>query len=289
MCIFRQIALSEFTCDQGKLVWGGAMMMRRTELESDKFGVRTSWLDGGFIDDMIVGSCVLEHQGRIGTPMQAIFPNRLKPGITFFNCWDFLRRQVFNLRTYSSSYMRRAHAGLFFMFAVPNSWISCGFIVALCTLVALPLIPVAWAQSLAAVNCLLAVASLFLLPVTALAFRYHIRVTAAMCNVLSPENPVDVSHVSVAKLMVAVLMQSALAPVVAVVTLFQSRITWGGITYRCVNGRVCSIDRPGEVRVKVAPRMDQTTIGRRFLRMKSSLLSSRPSLWRVSPLASYPV
>merc|ERR1712151_282623 len=110
--------------------------------------------------------------------------------------------------------MRRLHCSLTFLYAVPNSWIACGFAVALCTL--FTLMPVVWTKSLAAVNCLLAVAYLLLLPVTALVSRYHIKVTAAMCAVLSPENIVVASHISVAKLMVALLLQSALAPLVAI-------------------------------------------------------------------------
>eukprot|EP00928_Gymnodinium_smaydae_P071762 TRINITY_DN55255_c0_g1_i1.p1 TRINITY_DN55255_c0_g1~~TRINITY_DN55255_c0_g1_i1.p1 ORF type:complete len:518 (-),score=129.75 TRINITY_DN55255_c0_g1_i1:217-1770(-) len=246
VCSFRHAALAEYTHDRCPHVWGGAMLLRAQEFRDDSYRIRSRWLDGGYSDDMILEACVLEHGKTIATPVQAVFVNVVSQ-YDFAGAWGFLRRQTFVMRTYISRAMLLRQALLFLLYAVVNGLQALGFYAAVGVLVSSVL---AGALPRVALNCQLALAYALLLLAAAFASRAHIHSTARMCAALSPEKaPVDLAHVSIAKLACAMLLQSALAPAVALATLRRPWINWAGINYHVANGRVCSIRHPDGIKL----------------------------------------
>ena len=54
---FRWAALSEFMSTRSTFVWGGAMLLRKHDLDANTYGLLDWWLNGGYSDDMQVRGC----------------------------------------------------------------------------------------------------------------------------------------------------------------------------------------------------------------------------------------
>jgi len=104
MAQFRYNCLSEFLSNRSTFVWGGAMVLRRADVEQNMYGLLDWWRKGGYSDDMQVQACAQDAGRMIATPLSAIFPNELKKDVTFDYCWGFLRRQNWVRTELTSSY-----------------------------------------------------------------------------------------------------------------------------------------------------------------------------------------
>ena len=249
---FRWAALSEFMSARSTFVWGGAMLLRRDDIESNLYKLMDYWVDGGYSDDMQVQACAQDNQRTIATPLCAVFPNTLKRAVTASYCWDFLLRQNFVLYTYSTGGHFRRHMFLLFAYTVPNGlWLPASLLT-LATILEAPI-----AIVLCPVEALLAPARLIHWAVTLgfvlafavalLALKCNLRAIADMCRALSPEEPkeaLSLKHLSNTKLAAALVMQSALAPCVTLRNLAVPTINWGGILYTRSRGRIVRIFRP---------------------------------------------
>merc|ERR1719203_610257 len=128
MCQYRYVVLSEFAQHRTTWPWGGCLLMRRDDIDQDNCQIKTRWLNGGYSDDLLVGAAAFDNDRTIATPIRALFPNTVKKDVTFAQSWDFMRRQVFTLITYSSPKHCRMATGLLFVYIIG------GFIPAPCTI-----------------------------------------------------------------------------------------------------------------------------------------------------------
>lgn len=110
-------------------VWGGCMLFRAADLRSDRHGVLAAWADGGYSDDLTVASKCTEQRLRILCPSYAIFPQWLEGSWTLRRWWNYLRRQLVVLDTYSNEHNRRTNHTM----AVAHCWASLGVVLPLTT------------------------------------------------------------------------------------------------------------------------------------------------------------
>merc|ERR1719330_591434 len=107
------------------------MLLRRADIEKDVCQIKTRWLEGGYSDDLLVGAAAFDNNRTIATPIRALFPNTVKKDVSFDAAWDFMRRQVFTLITYSSPKHCREATGLYVAYIIG------GFIAMPCTLLSI--------------------------------------------------------------------------------------------------------------------------------------------------------
>lgn len=105
------IGLSLHTKTQ--FVWGGCMVFRAEDVsKDDRLGFLAAWADGGYSDDLILAARCTQLQLPILCPPHAIYPQWLDSDFTLRRYWNYLRRQLFVLDTYSSSHNRRTNHSL---------------------------------------------------------------------------------------------------------------------------------------------------------------------------------
>jgi hypothetical protein len=254
MCQFRYIGLAAFTSENSDFIWGGAMMMRSREILDDVCGIRTRWTQGGYSDDMLVAACAESNGRSIATPMRAIFPNQIRD-MTFSQSWDFCRRQIFVLTTWSNVRNCLKHSALLSLYAVGAGLIFPAFLVATLTVLGyacLFLCCGATAEQLVGASEDLRLALLFQLTflVSACTQKRYILGLAVVAEEESPAGPhISTLHTTVWLLATSLLCQSALAPWVAFFSLARRCIVWGNVTYRIRRGKVVHLQRPnGHVR-----------------------------------------
>ncbi|CAI7903129.1 unnamed protein product [Closterium sp. NIES-54] len=96
-------------------VWGGCIMLRLADLRADRNGMASALQRNGYSNDLILTSVAGVHGCKVWCPPTAIFPGRMSGAWTFRRYWNYVRRQIFALTTYCSSYAYRTnHVGWFF-------------------------------------------------------------------------------------------------------------------------------------------------------------------------------
>lgn len=96
-----------------QFVWGGCMVFRAEDVsKDDKLGFLAAWMDGGYSDDLIVAARSTQLQLPILCPSHAMYPQWLDGDYNLKRYWNYLRRQLFVLDTYSSSHNRRTNHSL---------------------------------------------------------------------------------------------------------------------------------------------------------------------------------
>lgn len=106
-------------------VWGGCMVFRAETLRSDTIGIVKAWADGGYSDDLIVAAKCSEAGLKIHCPSSAIFRQTLPADTTWSLYWNYLRRQLYVMDTWASTYNRRLNHGLLLL----HSWLSLALVV----------------------------------------------------------------------------------------------------------------------------------------------------------------
>ncbi|KAI3425799.1 hypothetical protein D9Q98_007774 [Chlorella vulgaris] len=95
-----------------EFVWGGCMLFRTAEMRHDSRGVLRAWADGGYSDDLTVASQCTEQQLTIYCPGYSIFPQWIEGDYPVRRYWNYLRRQLYVMDTYSNAHNRRTNHGL---------------------------------------------------------------------------------------------------------------------------------------------------------------------------------
>ena len=93
-----------------KNVWGGCMMIRRSSFVNDEHGCRSKYERGGYSDDLILAALCDEFRRTVGAPADCIFPQRVKH--TWRQWWNYMRRQLFVMDTYSTTHNKRVNHGM---------------------------------------------------------------------------------------------------------------------------------------------------------------------------------
>ena len=96
-----------------KFVWGGCMLYRTEDLApTDRYGLVAAWRYGGYSDDLIASSVAMDRGLTISCVPSAILLQDLDPCLTFRSYWNYVRRQVFVLDTYTSKHNRTVNHAL---------------------------------------------------------------------------------------------------------------------------------------------------------------------------------
>jgi hypothetical protein len=88
------------------VLWGGCMLLRRSELMDPKVGVLEAWKQSGYSDDMIIIGRARKAQRKIIIPPSAFLPSRIEEEYTMQRHINYIRRQMFVCGTYHDIYDR---------------------------------------------------------------------------------------------------------------------------------------------------------------------------------------
>jgi len=88
------------------VLWGGCMLMRRSELMDPTIGVLEAWKASGYSDDMIVIGRARKFGRKIAIPPTAFLPSRIQQGYTLQQHVNYMRRQMFVCGTYHDTHDR---------------------------------------------------------------------------------------------------------------------------------------------------------------------------------------
>lgn len=239
---FRYTCNSDLLSDRSMFVWGGAMLLRKSDLDSNRHHVLDRWRKGGYADDMVVLACALDNQRAIATPIEALFANPIKADVSLEDFWNFLCRQIFVMTTYQSFPNRVRHLSLFFVFGMAGLCMSgallcLGAKIVICLLYGPSLLfPVSAA-------CSGAIAIAF----AALIKTWHENLQAGtrLISALSPDAAaVDLNHQTHCIHALSAWAFFLAAWLCCLRTLCMSSVTWRGIHYRFKNGRLVEVKHP---------------------------------------------
>jgi sodium/bile acid cotransporter 7 len=104
------------------------MMVRRSSFVNDEHGCRSKYERGGYSDDLILAALCDEFRRTVGAPADCIFPQRVKH--TWRQWWNYMRRQLFVMDTYSTTHNKRVNHGMLLVLSYLSLAVTSG--VALC-------------------------------------------------------------------------------------------------------------------------------------------------------------
>ena len=233
-----------------KFVWGGCMAFRMEDMAVDRFGIMSSWAQGGYSDDLTVAARMGKLKKTILCPSTAVFPQWLPGNITMKEYWNYLRRQLFVLDTYSDVHNKLTNYSLVCLFIYG----SVGFVGPTITIPlrlalytyqlyigspAKQLEPV-WLFSVA----IFSIGATYM----TMALQRMVIETARLLAILhSSDSKMQhvLKSVSWTRLLVGFWFSNLISPVCLAYTLFTRHIVWSGITYVRADGRVRVHSRKG--------------------------------------------
>jgi len=245
MCQYRYVILSEFSQHRATFPWGGAMLMRKKELDDDVCEVRTRWINGGYSDDLLVGACAGDYGRTISTPIRAIFPNTVKKDVTWAACWDFMRRQAFTLTTFGSTRHCCIVSATLFIYATFNALPLPSLFLSIGTLFYAGGCAVAeqkWEDALNA-NTIIALCFLLFFYYAMFVQRRYLRNCWNLARELSPDHEFTEFYVTRWMQIKSFMVETIVAPFIAL-SLLRRSSEWGGIMYYVKGGKVVRVERP---------------------------------------------
>ena len=254
-------------------VWGGCMLFRGDDMRSDVLGFLKSWSDGGYSDDLTVAARCTQLGLDVLCPSYAIFPQWLDADYSGRKYWNYLRRQLVVLDTYTSDHNRRTNH----VMAVLHCYFSWAFVVPvlllgarICVWVGAALVSVvaytakdsntylnaahdSLISSLFDYNSndqssQLALLSAALFAVLILYTVFSLRwMTGVVCALLEALNPVDLADLNLVerfnwkKVWAGFIGANAVLPICMLYTFITRHITWAGVLYRRQGGKVVEV------------------------------------------------
>jgi len=88
------------------VLWGGCMLLRRSELMDPTIGVLEAWKASGYSDDMIMIGRARKAGRKIAIPPTAFLPSRIEQDYSMQRHVNYIRRQMFVCGTYHDTYDR---------------------------------------------------------------------------------------------------------------------------------------------------------------------------------------
>eukprot|EP00898_Chlorokybus_atmophyticus_P006719 jgi/Chlat1/7048/Chrsp56S00528 len=225
-------------------VWGGCMLLRTSDLLEDRHGCVSALRDGGYSDDLTLAAVASAHSRSVVCPAQALFPQQLESGSTMHGYWNYLRRQLVVMDTYSSAHNRHVNHALL----ASHCYLSWALVLAillscyvLCAHIVLSPLRKAGVASQAEVSasCMLFLSTYG----AACMLRYMQAMMAELCAALSSRKPIDVQSYSMRKMLLGLLVHNLVLPLCGVYTALTSHVEWSGVVYTRKLGKVCSICR----------------------------------------------
>ena len=111
-----------------KNVWGGCMIVRRSSFANDEHGCRSKYERGGYSDDLILAALCDEFKRTVGAPADCVFPQHIEH--TWTQWWNYMRRQLFVMDTYSTSHNKLVNHGMLLVLSYLSLAVTSG--VAMC-------------------------------------------------------------------------------------------------------------------------------------------------------------
>lgn len=225
-----------------KFVWGGCMVFRWEDMTNDRLGILSSWSRGGYSDDLIVAARMGKLGLHIYCPGCAVFPQWISPRISFKEYWNYLRRQLFVLDTYSDWHNMCTNYGLACLFLYG----SVGFVGPTVT-IPLRLLALLWQKN--SENETTDLPSLWIPSVMCFMIGLVYMSTALYAMILNTSKLLGELHgidyksqiltkISWMRLSLGFWLSFVISPVCLAYTLLTKHIVWSGITYTRNNGRV---------------------------------------------------
>lgn len=240
LCQFRYMCMSEFLTNRSTFVWGGAMLLRKADLDNNKHNLINHWRYGGYSDDMSVQACAQDHRRCIATPLEAVFANPIRPNISLWDFWDFLHRQNFTLTTYQTRLNQFRHWSLFFLYGFAMLSLTVENFMVCAKLVFFVYDPSQISAHLFSFLLWVTYISMFVL--SAFVQHYNLTKVVALINALSPEKEdIDMSHISRWIIFYSNVIHFILGTACMFRNIFCRWVTWRGITYKFKNGRVVEV------------------------------------------------
>ena len=238
---FHFVLIPALSHGRSKFVWGGCMMFRREDLVRDRYGVVSTWSNGGYSDDLLVGAICAENGLKIMCPPSALILQPLDGQWTATSFWNYMRRQLFVLATYSSPFSRRMHLALLCANALFFATVVLGLAVSSLAVVpvslfksdlALPpphgsLAVVVWCAAFMALACL--------------GLMCQANVAASAARLREPPKGLHKWRFEWALVALGFLTMAAVSPPAAALAALCDTVTWSGIVYTKRRGRVARI------------------------------------------------
>ena len=238
---FHLVLIPALSHGRSKFVWGGCMMFRREDLVRDSYRLVSTWSNGGYSDDLLAGAICIENSLKIMCPPSALLLQPLDGKWTATSFWNYMRRQLFVLATYSSPFSRRMHLALLCANALFYATVVIGLAVS--ALVVVPvglfnsdldappphgsLAVVVWCAAFTALACL------------GLMCRANVAASAARLH--EPPKCLHKWRFEWALVALGFLTMAAFSPPAAALAALCDTVTWSGIVYTKRRGRVVRI------------------------------------------------
>lgn len=251
-------------------VWGGCMMFHAEDLRDDRFGFLAAWADGGYSDDLTLAARCTQLGLLVMCPPHAIYPQWLEGSYSLRRYWNYLRRQLFVLDTYTSPHNRRTNHAL----AALHCYGSWGFVLPVVTVFARVLLLIVSAMLGMLARLLYGSTSvsaeeawhrpsfnnthsrinnvslvLFTLSTAYMAGALHwmMAVVMELLLVLNPQlSEVSDGHLrarfKLVRLWLGFVLGNALLPLCMVYTFATRHIEWAGVQYTRRNGKVVRVE-----------------------------------------------
>ncbi|GAB4823475.1 hypothetical protein N2152v2_010521 [Parachlorella kessleri] len=245
-----------------EFVWGGCQLFRLASMQEDTHGLLKAWSDGGYSDDLTVASKCTEQGLVIYCPSYAIFPQWVDGDYTPRRWWNYLRRQLYVLDTYSNAHNRRTNH----IMALLHCYGSWGWVIPATTaaarlllwLLAVLLLPsqhvyggpeessYLWLQMFGLEGCQRGAASwLVFVAFTAYmmcTLRWMTGVILALFRQLNPTlDPRRLDTFSWWKVWAGFYISNLITPFCLAYTFLTPHINWSGITYTRRRGKVHTV------------------------------------------------
>ena len=225
-----------------KNVWGGCMLLRASDVRQNTHGWVTRYEDGGYSDDLILASLCDEHARVIGCPFDALFPQRMGGGgggrkskKTFARWWNYLRRQLFVMDTYSNAHNRRVNHAMLLVLSYLSLAVTTGMACALTELAS-------WGSARSEVDVRFPSLAAAVVVAFACAVRSARAMYAAMGDLAEALGDADanalVKKINWAKVAAAFACAYALVPIAAAITATRATVVWEGVAYEKRRGKV---------------------------------------------------
>lgn len=239
LCQFRYLIMTDFLTNRSTFVWGGTMLLRKADIDNNKYNILDHWSKGGYSDDTTVQACAQDNGRTIATPLEAVFAHPVRGDMDLWNAWDFLHRQNFVLTTYVNLPSRIRHYVLFFLYGVGAVAVSIGNL-----LFASKMLLFAYDYTLIKLHVFSFVTTMTILltwSVMVLIQHHNLTQVVALINALSPQNTIDIRHMSHWVLWWSNALHGFLAAAAGIRNFCCNHVTWRGIKYRIENGGVVEV------------------------------------------------
>jgi len=242
LLLYRMHNLFSFINDRPVLCWGGCWFAP-IRLFKENFGnLVDCYLDGGYSDDTII-SCIVQQKGFVcAHPYRATFPNQPDPNLPIKKYYEFMKRQMFVLDTYSTGYNKHVVHSLAFLIC-SSIWLM--VIWGLLSPITGVLAIFSSFSSNFVMNsqAIASILSLFVWAAFMISLKWSTNVMLKVSNSVRPPSQQVETEIVLWKLFLGVCIHIFLLPVALVSIMLNESIVWSGVTYSKKNGKIYKVER----------------------------------------------